>query len=911
MKITGLALIGAVTIGLLCAGNGYTADGDAKLTSMGWPLPMSDDECWKVLPKATEGSGAALPSWAKMLAREMPRTAAAFLELDLAQRTASPVDPKLRAAMRWVSANANGSPYAKSVAKADALRAGVTEQQWQSLESKERKLWNDRERTALEFAYQMTVDSDGVTDALFQDVVKAFDERQAASMVLLMAYSNFQDRLLNCLGAPLEEGGPMPPVKVRFAPEGLVSQTTPPSNKPPKIPGSDSGDQTKDIIADDAPNTWLPYPQLQERLEKQRKRATRLRIPNWEEFASKLPKGLMEKPSDIVWYKIAFGYAHELAVPFEIYMRTAGSEVSVNWDRLFGNCIFWIVTDAIKCPYCMGHCEMNWEVAGLNSEEIAEISRQLAGDDWSKFTIPQQQALAFARKLTLRPATIDRKDMDMLREGFGEQRAFFIALNASRYNYMTRISNGFQLTLESDNPFWDYYKMKPPTKSASLDQPRPTPLTRPEMKRMLEEMKERKERIPVPQDTAANVPADPRSQGYEGRLSRSYLPATAGARGYLNFSGSPQRTSTSNTGNRPNQEPDPALTLDYGFKTRLFWIASRANNCQYCLGHQETKLLNVGMTDDRIALLDTDWSVFPPEEQAAFALARRLTLQPHLLSDADIQACKAHYSDLQVLEMVLSVAGNNAINRWKEGAGIPQSKTGGFGGPDEPHSYLTATSDPFKNLHSKVVSVIGEKTTVLPTTMDRKSELMAQSVSKGLADCQRRVPRLPVASEAKTREAFGEAVPQGTVPGWMRVLANFPIAGKRQLMAFLSAENDLDLSALDRAQMSWVIARQNGAWYSLSQAEQRLKGLGQSDAQIADLNKFVIEQAKGSLGDREYSLLVLAKKLGASPVILTDAQVEEALRQTGPREVVQAIHYTAMRSLFDRFTEAAGLPSDQ
>ena len=29
-------------------------------------------------------------------------------------------------------------------------------------------------------------------------------------------------------------------------------------------------------------------------------------------------------------------------------------------------------TRAIRCPYCMGHCEMNWEVAGLTRDEIAE-----------------------------------------------------------------------------------------------------------------------------------------------------------------------------------------------------------------------------------------------------------------------------------------------------------------------------------------------------------------------------------------------------------------------------------------------------------------------------------------------------------------------------------------------------------
>ena len=86
-----------------------------------------------------------------------------------------------------------------------------------------------------------------------------------------------------------------------------------------------------------------------------------------------------DKPLDLVWYKIAFGYARELAVPFEIYMRTAGAEVTRNWDRHFGNCLFWMVTDAVHCPYCMGHCEMNWEVMGLGPGQIADLSRILAG----------------------------------------------------------------------------------------------------------------------------------------------------------------------------------------------------------------------------------------------------------------------------------------------------------------------------------------------------------------------------------------------------------------------------------------------------------------------------------------------------------------------------------------------------
>ena len=84
-------------------------------------------------------------------------------------------------------------------------------------------------------------------------------------------------------------------------------------------------------------------------------------------------------------------------------MRTAGAEAAGKYDRIFGQGLFWVTTKAVKCPYCMGHCEMNWEVAGLTKDEIAERSRLLAGDDWSSFPPAEQRAFAFARKLTTSP----------------------------------------------------------------------------------------------------------------------------------------------------------------------------------------------------------------------------------------------------------------------------------------------------------------------------------------------------------------------------------------------------------------------------------------------------------------------------------------------------------------------------
>ena len=74
------------------------------------------------------------------------------------------------------------------------------------------------EKAALEFARKMTVNSASVTDDEFAALVKHYGEKTVAAMVLTMAYANFQDRLVLCLGSPIEPGGPLPPLDVVFAP---------------------------------------------------------------------------------------------------------------------------------------------------------------------------------------------------------------------------------------------------------------------------------------------------------------------------------------------------------------------------------------------------------------------------------------------------------------------------------------------------------------------------------------------------------------------------------------------------------------------------------------------------------------------------------------------------------------------
>ena len=444
---------------------------------------------------------------------------------------------------------------------------------------------------------------------------------------------------------------------------------------------------------------------------------------------------------------------------------------------------------------------------------------------------------------------------------------------------------------------------------AADDAPRATPVTRPAMKQMLEEMKSRRERIPLPDLTDAERAAaaeDPTALSYENRLRALYLPGTE-LRGYLGFGGTAPKRPGAPTP-KVVIEPDPAVTLDYGFKTRLFWIASRVNNCQYCLGHQESKLLAVGMSDDDLARLDTDWSGFPENEQAAFTLARKLTLAPGSITDVDIDECLAHFSGKEILEMALSVGGNNAINRWKEGIGVAQAGNGGNSGwaqasANGVHSYLTPTANRFDTIASAVAILSSAKpgddlvATATPTPLPSAEEIAA-----GLATARSRSARLPLVAEPQARKILGTLAPEGPLPHWMRLLAHFPLAGPRMVKAFELTAASPGLSPLEQARIAWTVARRNQAWYALGLAEARLRSQGSDDAAILDLAG---PQSGLSAADR--AVLLVADRVAASPVICTDADFERALEATSPATMVRVVHEVAMQSLFDRFTEAAGL----
>lgn len=451
--------------------------------------------------------------------------------------------------------------------------------------------------------------------------------------------------------------------------------------------------------------------------------------------------------------------------------------------------------------------------------------------------------------------------------------------------------------------------------------PRPVPATRPAMKELLEDMKKRPFRIPLPELTEQEKASlGERATNYESRLRLHYIPEVEGTV----FGGSRPRTAGGSTagrtdtkGARPDftRNTDPNMTLTYQFKTILFWIVSRTNNCQYCLGHQEWKLAATGMKDDAIAALDSDWSSYSKKEQAAFAYARTLTYEPHRLSDAEIERVKEYYTPAQILEMTMSVSWNNAINRWKEGTGIPQSAGNTFGGrngsqssADHSDSFTTPTSERFQSLVSIVapIEIIDGKPSgkVLSTrpAMESREEVKAR-----IADAAHRNARLPLVEDSVAQAWLKDSGQDAPVTNWIRLIAYFPNEARGRLPSLLARERRTgELTELQKAQMNWIIARQDRAWYAVARAYKQLAALGQTDDQI-----FALDGDWNGLSEGDRSLFTFAKHLAASPIAATDEDVAMALKLTSPAQLVQTINHVASCAYFDRVTEAAGLPVEQ
>jgi alkylhydroperoxidase family enzyme len=437
-----VVIMAVTVIGL----SGVVSEAATDQSSPAVPL-LSQEESWKRLPRTVSGGGQPLPNWVRGIVASLPRTAAAMLRLDLAHRSQSPLEPVLRAQMRWVIAHANHCAYSEAYALADLRRAGFNDAAIQTLVGPLEQ-WPEPIREPLEFARLLTVAAPTIPDELFARLRERFGDRGVAAMVLLAAYGNFQDRIVLGLNLPLEESGPLPPLDVEFVDGALQVEPLFPAQSS-AVTGQKSAGVA--VVPEDAEWGAVTYSTLQTRLEQQRDRQPRLPVPSWDDVKTKIPPAMAKRPTRIVWNLVCSGYVPELAVPWNITTRTMWAETKP--DRVFEESLFWVQTRSIDCNYCMGHCEMLLEVAGLDSAQVADRVERLGRGNWSSFSPEEQRAYAYARKLSRTPWELTVSEYHGLVADLGVDQAMGTFWWLCRGLYMTRVSDGFQLPLERENVF--------------------------------------------------------------------------------------------------------------------------------------------------------------------------------------------------------------------------------------------------------------------------------------------------------------------------------------------------------------------------------------------------------------------------------------------------------------------------
>lgn len=118
-----------------------------------------------------------------------------------------------------------------------------------------------------------------------------------------------------------------------------------------------------------------------------------------------------------------------------------------------------------------------------------------------------------------------------------------------------------------------------------------------------------------------------------------------------------------------------STTLGKKLVDLVFARVSQINGCAYCLDMHVRDLRKEGEEWQRINSLPTwrEAGFYSERERAAFAWAESLTrlADNHDTRDAEFEALKAQFSDLEITELTIAIAQINTWNRLNVGMRMP------------------------------------------------------------------------------------------------------------------------------------------------------------------------------------------------------------------------------------------------
>lgn len=247
-----------------------------------------------------------------------------------------------------------------------------------------------------------------------------------------------------------------------------------------------------------------------------------------------------------------------------------------------------------------------------------------------------------------------------------------------------------------------------------------------------------------------------------------------------------------------------------------------------------------------------------------------------------------------MLEIVLTVSGNNSTTRWTEGLGIPQ----------EMHRvYLTPAAPKYRD-RASLVAPLGSEAKSAPAIIASRPPLESRAeVEKALTTCRARKPLIALASAKAAQDVLPKGWQPEVVPAWVRLLAHFPKAGGSRVTGLYLAETKGNIDALTRARIDWICARHDRAWYAIGHAYRRLRTLGESPDAI-----FALDGSWEKFSPKERATFHFVRKLTVAPAHIVDEDVAGLRKLYTDAQVAELVYRVCNAAFFDRLTETFGLP---
>ena len=331
-------------------------------------------------------------------------------------------------------------------------------------------------------------------------------------------------------------------------------------------------------------------------------------------------------------------------LPAELQTRRTGPG-NANGQEIpydFATELFWIVSRLNNCHYCLGHQEA--KLAAVGVDETARLALDV---DWSVFSAKQQAAFAFTRKLTNSPHAMVDADIAAMRSHFSDAEILEIAFLIGRYNSTNRWTDGLGIPQETGREFSTTLDAaKAQTRSQVLEVEVPPRIRYADFaswKAAFDKEMEREPRLLPP------------SLSTQPSVTHSQLLGAIPAAGEEWVS---QLKAAQAVGK-----------LSKPLRDKIAYVAARCDDAWYMQGIARERLLSQGLSEEDVfRLADNEH----PEtaDELAIQFAKKLTVNPQGMTDADVASLKAHFSDHQIAEIVYHTGLASLLNRVTEVARI-------------------------------------------------------------------------------------------------------------------------------------------------------------------------------------------------------------------------------------------------